>query len=279
MRRGWTRPWTLPAICAQAASTPKCRWRRARSPSSSNTPRAPASGSWCWPARTSWRAAWSRSRTWRASSSSRYRAMNWPAPCGWSWSRPGPWPDASAAPGPGACPCMPGHAGTCVGTGSRPAGAAPATIQASNPAPAPARAGHCGRQRVLDHGGPALFQCDNTLIHWQYWIGMKRRGDDNPSEERKLELLAQALAALREPGHVRAFLEDLCTPAELEAMSDRWRVVPLLEQGVPYREIHELTQVSVTTIGRVARTLERGTGGYALALRRRSRTASARNAS
>ncbi|WP_374011729.1 YerC/YecD family TrpR-related protein [Pseudoxanthomonas koreensis] len=108
---------------------------------------------------------------------------------------------------------------------------------------------------------------------------MKRRGDDNPSEERKLELLAQALAALREPGHVRAFLEDLCTPAELEAMSDRWRVVPLLEQGVPYREIHELTQVSVTTIGRVARTLERGTGGYALALRRRSRTASARNAS
>src|SRR5690606_30939440 len=77
----------------------------------------------------------------------------------------------------------PGHA---IGTGSRPAGVAPATIQASNPAPAPARAGHCGRQRVLDHGGPALFQCDNTLIHWQYWIGMKRRGDDNPSEERKL---------------------------------------------------------------------------------------------
>lgn len=105
---------------------------------------------------------------------------------------------------------------------------------------------------------------------------MKRRGDDNADEDRKLELLARALAALREPGEVQAFLEDLCTPAELEAMSDRWRVVPLLEKGVPYREIHELTQVSVTTIGRVARTLERGTGGYALALRRRSRTASAR---
>ena len=45
------------------------------------------------------------------------------------------------------------------------------------------------------------------------------------------------------------------------------RVVPLLQQGMPYREIHELTQVSVTTIGRVARTLERGTGGYALASR------------
>ncbi|KAF1687606.1 DNA-binding transcriptional regulator [Pseudoxanthomonas broegbernensis] len=107
---------------------------------------------------------------------------------------------------------------------------------------------------------------------------MKRRGDDNEDEEQKLDVLAQALASLREAGDVRAFLEDLCTPAELEAMSDRWRVVPLLRQGVPYREIHELTQVSVTTIGRVARTLERGTGGYALALRRRCRSTSARNA-
>ena len=82
-----------------------------------------------------------------------------------------------------------------------------------------------------------------------------------------LDGLARALAALGDPADIRAFLEDLCTPAELEAMTDRWRVVPLLQQGMPYREIHELTQVSVTTIGRVARTLERGAGGYALALR------------
>jgi uncharacterized protein YerC len=59
-------------------------------------------------------------------------------------------------------------------------------------------------------------------------------------------------------------------------MTDRWRVVPLLQQGMPYREIHDLTQVSVTTIGRVARTLERGAGGYALALRPDARTASSK---
>ena len=56
-------------------------------------------------------------------------------------------------------------------------------------------------------------------------------------------------------------------------MTDRWRVVPLLQQGMPYREIHDLTQVSVTTIGRVARTLERGAGGYARALRPEVRVA------
>jgi uncharacterized protein YerC len=51
-------------------------------------------------------------------------------------------------------------------------------------------------------------------------------------------------------------------------MADRWRVVPLLLQELPYREIHERTLVSVTTIGRVARTMERGAGGYAAAARR-----------
>ena len=58
-------------------------------------------------------------------------------------------------------------------------------------------------------------------------------------------------------------------------MSDRWRVVPLLLKGVPYREIHDLTQVSVTTIGRVARTLESGAGGYGAALRRQQSRPSA----
>ncbi|QWP75869.1 DNA-binding transcriptional regulator [Lysobacter sp. K5869] len=100
---------------------------------------------------------------------------------------------------------------------------------------------------------------------------MKRRtatAVEAPTEDALAELAA-ALAGLRTPEQIRAFLEDLCTPAELEAMSDRWRVVPLLEEGVPYREIHERTQVSVTTIGRVARVLERGAGGYAAALHRR----------
>ena len=83
-----------------------------------------------------------------------------------------------------------------------------------------------------------------------------------------LDALAQAISGCREPAAIRAFLEDLCTPAELEAMADRWKVVPLLLQGIPYRDIHDRTAVSVTTIGRVARTLERGAGGYGIAARK-----------
>lgn len=76
------------------------------------------------------------------------------------------------------------------------------------------------------------------------------------------ESLCRALLALDSVEEMRAFLRDLCTPAELEALIDRWRVVPYLLQGVSYREIHERTSVSVTTIGRVARFLQQGNGGY-----------------
>jgi TrpR-related protein YerC/YecD len=77
--------------------------------------------------------------------------------------------------------------------------------------------------------------------------------------------LLEALLALRTPGEMKAFLDDLCTPAELEAIADRWRVVPLLLEETPYREIHDRTGVSVTTIGRIARALSFGAGGYRVA--------------
>lgn len=76
--------------------------------------------------------------------------------------------------------------------------------------------------------------------------------------------LMHALSVLKDKDEAMQFFTDLCTPAELEAMADRWQVVPLLRQGIPYRTIHEQTGVSVTTITRVARCLSFGTGGYEL---------------
>jgi TrpR-related protein YerC/YecD len=80
--------------------------------------------------------------------------------------------------------------------------------------------------------------------------------------------LAEAFLAMHTAEEMRALLKDLTTPAELEALVDRWRVVKFLDEGRPYREINELTGVSVTTIGRVARFLEYGNGGYRTALER-----------
>ncbi len=91
----------------------------------------------------------------------------------------------------------------------------------------------------------------------------------SPRQEAQAEkALYQAILTLRSADECRAFFRDLCTPAELQALADRWAVVELLRQDLPYREIHKLTGVSVTTIGRVARYLLAGHGGYALAAHR-----------
>lgn|SRR3990167_10464596 len=84
------------------------------------------------------------------------------------------------------------------------------------------------------------------------------------SKKESLQALMHAISLLKSEDEASAFFTDLCTPAELEAMADRWQVVPLLRKGIPYRTIHEQTGVSVTTIARVARCLILGSGGYDL---------------
>jgi TrpR-related protein YerC/YecD len=91
----------------------------------------------------------------------------------------------------------------------------------------------------------------------------------DPARRRQAEkALCRAILSLDSEAECSRFLDDLCTPAELEALIDRWSVVPLLQDGLPYRRIHDLTGVSVTTIGRVARFLAGGTGGYRTVLER-----------
>ena len=53
-----------------------------------------------------------------------------------------------------------------------------------------------------------------------------------------------------------SLLRDLCTPAEIRTLAERWHVARLLDQTeLSYREIHEGTGVSTTTIVRVGRFL------------------------
>ena len=101
---------------------------------------------------------------------------------------------------------------------------------------------------------------------------MKRRSlDPETPVETAESSLCEALLSLKDAEEMDAFLRDLCTPAELEVLVDRWRVVPFLLDGMPYREIREHTAVSITTIGRVARYLNQGSGGYLAAAARAAR--------
>ncbi len=69
--------------------------------------------------------------------------------------------------------------------------------------------------------------------------------------------LAKALTSVKSAEEMERFLVDLCTPAELRALAERWHVAKMLDAGdQSYREINALTGVSTTTIGRVARFLK-----------------------
>jgi len=83
-----------------------------------------------------------------------------------------------------------------------------------------------------------------------------------------LDELAAAFLRLRAGDEARRFLRDLCTRGELEALSHRWQIVRLLDEGVPYLEIAERVHTSTATVSRVAQWLRHGTGGYELVLRR-----------
>ncbi|NNC77041.1 MAG: hypothetical protein HKN77_03700 [Woeseiaceae bacterium] len=104
------------------------------------------------------------------------------------------------------------------------------------------------------------------------------RHDSERRQARAESALFEAVNALRSVDECSDFFRDLCTPAELQALVDRWQVVKHLEADLPYRKIHDLTGVSVTTIGRVARFLSDGYGGYQTAIKRTSSRNSSRSA-
>lgn len=69
--------------------------------------------------------------------------------------------------------------------------------------------------------------------------------------------LLDALLALESRAEAKAFLEDLCTPAEIRALSERWLVARLLDAGeMSYREIAQAAESSTATVVRVARFLK-----------------------
>jgi TrpR-related protein YerC/YecD len=88
------------------------------------------------------------------------------------------------------------------------------------------------------------------------------------ADAQRQETLIAALTAIRSDEHMAAFLRDLCTTAELDAMAQRLQVASLVDEQVPYAEIARRTGASTATVTRVAYWLRNGTGGYRRVLER-----------
>lgn len=82
----------------------------------------------------------------------------------------------------------------------------------------------------------------------------------NPKDTKKtspVDELFEAIVLLDSKDETERFMRDLCTPQEISALAERWRVCKLLDKGeLSYREIHQVTGASLATISRIARFLK-----------------------
>ena len=81
----------------------------------------------------------------------------------------------------------------------------------------------------------------------QMEVNMKK--DDN------MDYLFKAMLSLKTVDECYAFFEDLCTPQELRAISQRLHVAKLLTENCVYNDIVKMTGASTATISRVNKTL------------------------
>lgn len=87
-------------------------------------------------------------------------------------------------------------------------------------------------------------------------------------KDNSVDRLFEALLSLKDPEECYRFFEDICTVAEIKAISQRWEVARMLYERRTYDEIVEATRASTATISRVKRCLNYGADGYKLVLER-----------
>lgn len=78
----------------------------------------------------------------------------------------------------------------------------------------------------------------------------------------QVDLLCDALVAIEDREMAYRLLDDLCTIAEVQALSQRIAVARMLRGGATYQEIVGQTGASTATISRVNRCLHYGADGY-----------------
>lgn len=87
--------------------------------------------------------------------------------------------------------------------------------------------------------------------------------EENMKKDENLDYLFKAILTLKTEDECYAFFEDLCTPQELKAISQRLQVAKLLSEECVYNEIVKKTGASTATISRVNKTLNyQAAGGY-----------------
>ena len=74
------------------------------------------------------------------------------------------------------------------------------------------------------------------------------------------------LARIDDPEELKMVLRDLLTPAEIDAIGERWVIVNMLVGGHTQRAVRDKTGASLATVNRGSRQLKYGHQGFMHAL-------------
>jgi len=80
--------------------------------------------------------------------------------------------------------------------------------------------------------------------------------------------LYKAILSLKNLREAEHFFHDLLTKEEQTDFTNRWRVAKMLYEGASYVEIQKITKLSSTTVARTSKWINKGSGGFLLALKR-----------
>ncbi|MCF0141966.1 MAG: TrpR YerC/YecD [Parasporobacterium sp.] len=84
----------------------------------------------------------------------------------------------------------------------------------------------------------------------------------------QVEEFFKAILTLDNVEECFSFFEDVCTTNEILSIAQRYQVATLLMNNFTYQEIADQSGASTATISRVKRSIDDGTGGYAMVMDR-----------
>ena len=94
---------------------------------------------------------------------------------------------------------------------------------------------------------------------------------------KEIDELFEAVVALENKREAKKFLRDLLTEQEIVEFSKRWKAARMLNDKISYTTIVRETRLSSTTVARISKWLQEGSGGYKLMIRRLYPSASERS--
>ncbi len=84
--------------------------------------------------------------------------------------------------------------------------------------------------------------------------------------KKDLQEIYEIFAKLKTPQRAKDFVNDMFTTGEIEQIVQRWRLIKMLHQGLPQREISKKLQISIAKVTRGSKVLQTSGKGFKLFL-------------